>query len=160
VLLVLAPAGTVAGLLYWRGAGGEQAAERVGEDLVVGRPPVGYPIAGWLEGTWRLDAMTKDGQTVRLSDDPAQRPRIGFTDDGKVTGGDMAGRYRIDIRKRPMQMDWTFDGKTTLGIFDLRGDTLTVSLAMLPSGQPAAMRPKGLEPGPGSWVMEYFREKP
>jgi RNA polymerase sigma factor (sigma-70 family) len=165
VLLALALGGTVAGLLFWRGAGGNRVAEGPAGGGPVAEPaavkdPVKDAVAERLKGKWRLDAMTENGQAAPLPDNPAGRPVVGFTEDGKLTGGNAPGGFRIDSRKRPMEMDWTFGNKTTPGIFDLQDDKLTVCIAMLPNGEPAPTRPKDFEPGPGKWIMIYSRLKP
>ena len=72
---------------------------------------------------------------------------------------DVPGTYRIDAGKNPMQIDWIVPGGVTQGIFELRGEQLTLCFVQTPGGPQANAppRPADFSPQPGKMVMIFNR---
>jgi RNA polymerase sigma factor (sigma-70 family) len=101
----------------------------VGALLLRHRPPEGpipqpqsaeRPMHERLQGTWTLTSLNQGGVPV-----PGAGGQLTFKDDQMTLLG-VAGTYRIDAEKDPMQIDWTVQGAEVRGIFQLRGDELTL----------------------------------
>jgi RNA polymerase sigma factor (sigma-70 family) len=102
------------------------------------------PIRERLQGTWTLTSLNQGGVPV-----PGAQGRLTFKDD-QMTLLDVAGTYRIDAEKDPMQIDWTVQGAEVRGIFQLRGDELTL----------CTTRSADFRPQPEKSVMTFQRLRP
>jgi uncharacterized protein (TIGR03067 family) len=94
-------------------------------------------------GTWRFESVEAEGKLVPLE---------GFFRDFRMRlkgntfavdegGGTTHGTYKVDLSKKPKQIDITFTdgpekGKTALGIYELEGDTYTVCVALTGKARP------------------------
>jgi RNA polymerase sigma factor (sigma-70 family) len=132
---------TTAGVLAWRAV----AAKSVHVDEGV-------------KGTWVLEKFIQNGQRDPRMEGPQSRVTLG--DNRSFVADNGSGTYQIDTRTKPGQMSLTVDGGTTVGIFDLQGDTLTMCFAVDANGRPAAPLPPDLTPGPGRLVLVYSRQRP
>ena len=107
-----------------------------------------------LAGTWKPVSYELDGQKP-VTDEQLAMARLTMTADGKikVAFGDMAileGATKIDPSKTPKTVDIKFqggdmDGKTSLGIYELKGDTYRLCRAA-----PGKERPKEFSSKAGS----------
>jgi RNA polymerase sigma factor (sigma-70 family) len=149
---------TAGGLVVWRTAG-ENAADRnaTGEKAIAEQAAVvvEQPIDERLHGTWLLQSFTLGER--KFPGNPEQPIRIAFEDDGRLICATPGSTYRIvNARKTPMEIEYVIGGKTWPGIFDLRGDTLTVCHEM----QPGRPRPPDFKPRPGVGISVYSRKRP
>lgn len=116
------------------------------------------PIVGDWVATRVVNNGTEDGS--------AQSVRYGFTADGQWPGTrdgtalpGPSRTYALDPKANPPAIDLTFDltrgdrGKM-LGIYELKGDTLTICMGN--AGQP---RPASFEPGDGRTLIVLKRVK-
>jgi uncharacterized protein (TIGR03067 family) len=107
-----------------------------------------------IEGMKQPDEIVKGYPKLLLKGDQ-------FTMDSP--GGAHKGTYKVDLAKKPKQMDITFTdgpekGKTLLGIYELNGDTYKVCLAMADNkNRPTEFASK---PGSGNVLEVLKREKP
>ena len=112
-----------------------------------------------LQGVWRITAVEMKGRQM-----PAENlPRDRFT--LVVVGNDYvfsthAGALKIDPSKRPKVIDCTitggrYKGKTSLGVYELEGGALKLSLASPLQGGP---RPAVLKSEQGAPVYSFERE--
>jgi uncharacterized protein (TIGR03067 family) len=130
---------SAAGLLAWR---------------VVG----GAPIEQRVQGVWVLQSLNMNGE---LNEAAAQlRARITLGENGALVTATNTGTYIIDKRARPMQMTWSIAGSDIPGIFEVRGDTLTLCLNLGPNDVPGTPVPTDFEPGRGKMVIVYTRGQP
>src|SRR5262249_33664142 len=106
-----------------------------------------------LQGTWAITSMTMGGIPIRGS-----QAQVTFTGNQMMLL-DVPGTYRIDAGKNPMQIDWIVPGGVTQGIFELRGDQLTLCFVQEPAGPQANAppRPADFSSQPGKMVMIYNR---
>jgi RNA polymerase sigma factor (sigma-70 family) len=102
-----------------------------------------------LQGTWAITSMNMGG--IPISGSEAQITITG----NQMTLLDVPGTYRIDARKNPMQIDWIVQGGVTQGVFEFRGDQLTLCFVQDRAGPQAsaAPRPADFSPQPGKMVM-------
>jgi uncharacterized protein (TIGR03067 family) len=84
-----------------------------------------------LDGTWEFVSATYGGNPDTTYDGA----KWVLGKDGKATrflrgdtGTDAA--YKVDAKAKPMAFDWTISGSTFPGIVQVKGDTLTVALAL------------------------------
>ena len=89
------------------------------------------PANAPLEGTWEFVTATFGGQPHAMYDGA----KWVLGKDGKATRllkGDAGteAAFRIDPKAKPMAFDWTISGSTFPGIYGIKGDVLTVALAM------------------------------
>jgi RNA polymerase sigma factor (sigma-70 family) len=140
VLVLIVLVGAVGGLLLWL-----RLAER--------------PIHERLQGTWAFRSM-RIGQRV-FSGMQGQ-----LTLEGEVAvlqmgqGMNMSWTYRIDPDKKPMRMYWMMQGAVMHGIFELRGDELTICFAQPEHGPPPAEPPADFSPRPGTTLYVFQRVRP
>jgi uncharacterized protein (TIGR03067 family) len=113
------------------------------------------------EGTWRFTFFEIEG--TRLPEDASKNTRLilegrHFTLRGDATA--LKGTYKVDLSKKPKQIDVTFadgpdKGKTVHGIYELDGDTYRVCM-----GLPGKSRPTAFESKPGSGhVLEVLKRE-
>lgn len=117
-----------------------------------------------LKGTWVLVSATIDGKkapadAVRQTRITFDGNRFAFPDDAEL-GTSKKGTIKIDPSKTPKEMDATDDGegkKTSLGIYEIKGDDYRVCFA-----PPGKKRPTALasEPGSGIILQVWKRAKP
>jgi uncharacterized protein (TIGR03067 family) len=116
------------------------------------------------DGTWRVLSMERDGMKVPEAE--AGRFRLILASDRYVLRAEDQtmdrGAARLDPKVKPAVIDITpvegeHKGQTFLGVFELKGDRLTICLA--PPGKP---RPPDLTApvGSGRFVVVYQRDKP
>jgi RNA polymerase sigma factor (sigma-70 family) len=116
--------------------------------LLRGRREVEQPNPVSLQGTWTLTELVMNGQAL-----PGNVQGQVTLDANEMVFTTpfmrMAGPYRIDTEKNPMQIDWTpAEGGIAHGIVERRGDTLTICIN--PSGDP---RPTDFTPGPNKFLL-------
>jgi uncharacterized protein (TIGR03067 family) len=121
--------------------------------FVVTAPGVGQDAAGkkGIEGTWELVAVARDGQEKELPPG-ADKTTLTFaggvmTAKGKTKeGGDKqkTAKYTVDTTKTPhwIEMKAENNGQTdtSLGLYEVKGDTLRIAF-----GRPGGDRPASLE---------------
>jgi uncharacterized protein (TIGR03067 family) len=113
-------------------------------------------------GTWRFASIEAQGQ---------QLPERFFKDSRLVIDGEhftlkegnvsYKGSFKVDVTKKPKQIDVTFTegpekGKTARGIYELDGDTYKVCMGSVGKGRPTAFESK---PGSGHVLEILKREK-
>jgi RNA polymerase sigma factor (sigma-70 family) len=105
-----------------------------------------------LQGAWAAVSMNLEGIPI-----PPQA-QLTFKDN-QLTILQASGTYRIDADQNPMQIDWTVQGAVTQGIFELRGDELTLCLPQSLDGPPPneLPRPADFRPQPGKMVIIFKR---
>jgi len=115
---------------------------------------------GRLNGTWEMVGAVDDGKEL-----PAPKEKVTLTlKDGKYTvrqGGKVVaeGAAKLDPTTSPKSLDTTpssgpGEGKTSLGIYEVKGDTYRVCFAR--PGQP---RPKTFEAKKGSGDALYTHKR-
>jgi uncharacterized protein (TIGR03067 family) len=115
------------------------------------------------EGTWKIVSLTVDG---------TEMPATLFKETRLILRGDKfthvegktahAGTFKVDLGKKPKQIDITFTegpekGKTIAGIYELEGDTYKVCIGMKGTDRPTAFESKA---GSGVGLEVLHREKP
>src|SRR4051812_1587257 len=117
-----------------------------------------------LEGTWQSVTYALDGKKATAED--LKKIKLRFEPDGKATAlrdgkPFIVSATKIDPGKSPKTIDVTFTagqgkGKTSLGIYKIEGDPLTICRAA-----PGEARPKELasRPGSGHTLMSYRRTR-
>jgi uncharacterized protein (TIGR03067 family) len=115
-----------------------------------------------LEGTWTMVSGEKDGK--KFSADVVKGAKLVFkgdTHDVKVGDDIFKGTHKLDPSKKPaaidaMDTEGAFKGKTTLGIYDLEGDTFKVCFSA-----PGKDRPKEFSTtaGTGHILHVWKKEK-
>ncbi len=114
-----------------------------------------------IEGTWVMTLKDREGDQFFEED---LKERITFTGtrytgerDGKAS---REGTFKLDPSRNPHRIDITPDvgpykGKTLLGIYERKGDSLKICAAI-----PGRSRPEGFKtaPGSGSTLEVYKRE--
>jgi RNA polymerase sigma factor (sigma-70 family) len=121
--------------------------------LLRGRREVEKPIHESLEGTWTVRAMVWNGVPA-----PGVQGQLTLDANQMVFATNtmrMAGPYRIDTEKRPMQIDWTPANNVLHGIFELHGDTITICLNL-----GAAAPPANFTAGPENALLVCGRQRP
>jgi uncharacterized protein (TIGR03067 family) len=113
------------------------------------------------EGTWRYTFLEVEGK--RLPEDASKGIRLILAGQNftlKQGPTDLKGTYKVDLTKKPKQIDVTFadgpdKGKTVQGIYELDGDTYRVCM-----GLPGKSRPTAFESKPGSGhVLEVLKRE-
>jgi uncharacterized protein (TIGR03067 family) len=111
------------------------------------------------EGTWRFASIEMEGKQLPGEDVKGSRMVL-KGDRFTVESGPVAyrGTFKVDLGKKPKQIDVTFTegpekGKTFRGIYTLEGDTYTVCI-----GPPGKDRPAEFVSKPGSGhVLEVLK---
>jgi uncharacterized protein (TIGR03067 family) len=122
--------------------------------LLRGRSGIEKPIPVALQGTWTVKEMIWNGVQAA----PGMRGQLTLDANQMVMATDqtrVAGPCHIDTEKDPMRIDWAPFGAVSHGIFELRGDTLTICIN-LTSGEP----PTGFTAGPESVLLVTERQGP
>lgn len=119
-----------------------------------------------LKGTWTIVSATKDGK--KLTEEQLKGVTLAYDGAGRVTvkQGDKVrfeGTIKIDPTRTPKTLDATQTaegdnkGKTSLGIYELKGDTLTLcSVEPTAKERPTEFASK---PGSGHFLRVYQREQ-
>ena len=90
-----------------------------------------WPANATLDGTWEFVSATYGGNPDASYDGA----KWVLEKDGKATRilrGDSGtpASFKIDPKTKPTAFDWTIHGSTFPGILEIKGDTLTVALAL------------------------------
>ena len=112
-----------------------------------------------LQGKWQLVSLTRDGKD---QDVPKDAVRVIKDNTYTVTprpGVTITGTFKIDATAKPKTIDMTATsgdnaGKTSLGIYDLDGDTLKICWA-----PPGKDRPTEFKSAEGSGVLLSVQKK-
>jgi RNA polymerase sigma factor (sigma-70 family) len=110
-------------------------------------------MAERLQGTWQMTAFNIAGNPAPPQ---ALQAKLVFNKDRVALttaqgAALMAGTFRVDADKNPMEMDWILPNGISRGIFKLEGKTLTIAVF---TGAGAG-RPADFTPGPGKSVMVF-----
>ena len=115
-------------------------------------------------GTWKFVSLEVDGVNVGIEAVKEARLIIkGNEFSMKSPEGTHKGTYKVDLSKKPKQIDIVFTegpekDKTLLGIYELDGDTYKVCIAMENNkNRPMEFASK---PGSGNVLEVLKREKP
>jgi RNA polymerase sigma-70 factor (ECF subfamily) len=119
--------------------------------LLRGRREVEKPIPTTLQGTWTLKELALDRNVIQ-----GALGQVTFDANAMVFTTPfmrMAGPYRLDAEKKPMQINWTPVNGVLHGIVERRGDTLTICINQT-GGEP----PAEFTAGPGNLLLvcEYM----
>jgi uncharacterized protein (TIGR03067 family) len=116
-----------------------------------------------LAGTWQAVSYALDGK--KASDEEMKKVQLVFDRAGKTTALNegkvfLASTTKIDPAKNPMAIDMTFTegdlkGQTSLGIYKIEDDVLTICRAAPHNARPSEFSSK---PGSGQTLMSYRRE--
>jgi uncharacterized protein (TIGR03067 family) len=136
-----------AGGLAWAEAAGDKAVQ---EELAR------------FEGTWKFVSLEVNGKKVPvegLKDSRLVLRGNRFT--ATEGGGTSGGTFQVDVRRNPKHLDITFTegpqkGKVLHAIYELKGDTYTVCVALGGKERPAEFASK---PGSGHALEVLRREK-
>ena len=116
------------------------------------------------EGTWKYVCV--ESEKMKVSEDALKGLRLKIRGDKFTVAGENAdaafsGTFKVDPSKKPKTIDVTFSdgpekGKTTLGIYELEGDTYKACVD--PNGK---TRPSefAIKPGSGYVLIIHKREK-
>jgi uncharacterized protein (TIGR03067 family) len=116
------------------------------------------------DGTWRVVSMERDG--VKVPEAEAGRFRLTLAGDRYVLRAEDQtmdrGAIRYDLKAQPATVDVTplegeHKGKTFQGVYDLKGDRLTMCLAVPGKARPADLTAPA---GSGRFTVIYQRDKP
>jgi uncharacterized protein (TIGR03067 family) len=122
-----------------------------------------------LEGKWVQVSVEADGKTLTSEKDP---PTVTIRGDKWIEAskaGELVSTFKLDPTKKPKQIDLTDKDKkgkplTVPGIYELRGNTLTVSQPFPFEGDftNIGKRPTefGTKPGDHFVTVIYKRQKP
>ncbi|HVS33990.1 MAG TPA: TIGR03067 domain-containing protein [Gemmataceae bacterium] len=112
-----------------------------------------------LQGKWQITALTRDGKDAEVSKDAVR-----IVKDNKYTvnpnpNTTIEGTFKIDPTTKPKSIDITQTngpnaGKTSLGVYDLDGDTLKICWA-----PPGKDRPTDFKSAEGSGVLLAVHKK-
>jgi len=115
-------------------------------------------------GTWKFVSLEVEG--MKVGEEAVKESRLiikGNEFTMKSPEGNYKGTYKVDVSKKPKQIDVAFTdgpekGKTSLGIYELDGDTYKVCISLAENKD----RPTEFASKPGSGhVLEVLkREKP
>ena len=118
-----------------------------------------------LTGTWVAATYALDGKEAAAAD--LKNVRLVIDADGKFKAQNagetfLAGTVKLGADKNPRALDITYSegdlkGKTSLGIYELVGDTLRICRAAPGKARPTEFASK---PGSGLTLMTYQRAKP
>jgi uncharacterized protein (TIGR03067 family) len=112
-------------------------------------------------GTWRFAAIEAEGKRVPEKNFKDARLVIeGEHFTAKESSGTFTGTFKVDVAKKPKQIDVTFaegpdKGKTALGIYELDGETYKVCMGYVGKGRPTAFESR---PGSGH-VLEVLKRE-
>jgi uncharacterized protein (TIGR03067 family) len=113
-------------------------------------------------GTWKFASVEVEGK--KLPPEAVKGTLVIKGDKWSMKEGEAAhaGTYKVDLSKKPKQIDITFTegpdkGKMMKGIYTLEGDTYTICLAMEGKDRPTEFASK---PGSGHVLEILKREKP
>ncbi len=89
------------------------------------------PANAPLDGTWEFVASTFGGNP----DTNYDGAKWVLGKDGKAVrhlrgDGGTEAEYKADPKAKPMAFDWTISGSTFTGIYEVKGDVLTVALPL------------------------------
>jgi uncharacterized protein (TIGR03067 family) len=118
-----------------------------------------------LEGKWKMDKMEVNGRENAQADRMGaviDGDKITLTRDGQESG---TGKLVLDPSKDPATVDWKWtsgsaSGGTSLGIYEFKGDTLTICLNQA-RGKGSDVRPRKLttKPDVGNGSILYVLKK-
>jgi RNA polymerase sigma factor (sigma-70 family) len=159
VSLAIAVLATGAGLATFYALAGGTDAKQVAVPIAVfkakavAEPAIPKSDQQMLLGTWLPTSGEQNGE--KLPEEKYAGGMLTFTD-GKVVlrqaaGQEQEGTWSIDSEKNPKEIDMAFGGKTRMGIYELKGDTLKVAFAEF--GRPTAFESSG------ATFMIFNREK-
>jgi uncharacterized protein (TIGR03067 family) len=116
------------------------------------------------EGTWKWVSI--EMEKMKLSEDALKEPRLKlkgdkFTVTEENANATFGGTFKVDPSKRPKTIDVTFTdgpekGKTSLGIYELEGDTYKVCVDPAGKSRPTEF---AVKPGSGHVLQVLKREK-
>jgi uncharacterized protein (TIGR03067 family) len=115
------------------------------------------------EGTWVIESLELEGQ--KQPADLLKGVKLTCKDDGTFTYvdpmGTHKGTFKVDIAKKPKQLDIHFTegpekGNTIKGIYEIEGDTYKVCIAMGDKERPTEFTSKG---GYGLEVLKREKSK-
>jgi len=100
------------------------------------------------QGTWKWVSLEMDGKKLPL--DAFKDGMLVITGDKFTTSlveGTSHGTFKVDVSKKPKTIDVTFEdgpdkGKTMPGIYELKGDTYKVCMALAGKDRPTAFATK------------------
>lgn len=100
-----------------------------------------------IQGTWKIESFDLGGAQGGPPPGEVEKIRMTFKKDGKLAmsrgqGDDREGEYKLDASAKPKAIDLIAEGRTSLGIYELDGDTLKLCIA---EGQNAT-RPEEMKP--------------
>jgi uncharacterized protein (TIGR03067 family) len=109
-----------------------------------------------LQGTWMVESLEVDGQSLPPGDAQVVVEGDGFTTSGM--GAAYQGTLRVDASKTPFALDMVFtagpeSGNTNRGIFEVAGDVWKLCLNMTGGERPAEF---ATAPGSGT-ALETLR---
>ncbi len=147
--------------------GGSLTLVAVGRTMIQDSPQVAA-VRGQLGGKW-VAARVEATESNIAEGEAAARTAIEFSGHrvwfrGLVDADEAQGTYVIDPSTDPGKVDFKVDAGWILGIYTLRGDTLTlcVNALKLPEqlGVPTRGRPDGLRQSPGRYLYVFQKATP
>jgi len=116
------------------------------------------------EGTWKYVCV--ESEKMKVSEDALKGLRLKiqgdkFTVTGENADAAFSGTFKVDPSKKPKTIDVTFSdgpekGKTTLGIYELEGDTYKACIDPAGKARPTEF---AIKPGSGHALVIHKREK-
>ncbi len=116
------------------------------------------------EGTWKYVSI--EMEKMKLTEDALKDLRLKiqgdkFTVTGENADATFGGTFKVDPTKKPKTIDVTFTdgpekGKTTLGIYELEGETYKACIDPAGKARPTEF---AIKPGSGHALVIHKREK-
>jgi uncharacterized protein (TIGR03067 family) len=100
------------------------------------------------EGTWKIESMVMNGEKVSADQFKGVKLILkGNKFTMKMGDMDSDGTYKVNLDKKPKHIDVTFTnglnkGQTLKGIYELKGDTYKVCIAMEGKARPKELASK------------------
>ena len=112
-----------------------------------------WVAVSYADGAGEAKPDPKHPHTLTVSKDGFVHVHVLAVVDGVVDGQKTQGKLKLDPSKTPSQIDLVEGKEASPGIYELKGDELTIILAPPGSKRPESFKPEGVQ------VMYTFKKK-